>query len=148
MATEELYGVDTWVFTQLQSSSALQALVAERIHNLENVGPLGTATPYVGFQFQGGSHLRVIGAKRIYTQTTYLVKAVLNNSSGNPHAAGQQIVSAFDAVLDGMIGSNVGADLYVTGCAKLTPIRYVEDAGGGVRYLHWGGLYRVGIHPR
>ncbi len=133
----ELYGADKFIHGLLAASVGLAALVGDRIYS--EVAPQGAAFPHVVFSFQSGLDRNAIGAFRIFTRPTYLVKAVTKDFS---LATANQIAAIADDVLMGARGTIPSEQVSVMGCHRLMPVRYTE-VRDGVRYNHVGGQYRL-----
>lgn len=124
--------IDTFIHEMLSADGRL-----EGVPIYADVASPGTREPFIVFSLQDARDARTIGAGRVLTHATYLVKAVQRSESFTTVYALADII---DDVLDGASGMNAaGAVLWVE---RELPIRYTEVTDSGT-YKHAGALYRV-----
>lgn len=126
---------DRWLYDTLSNDTTVAAEATGGIHS--DVAPQGTESPYVVFSYSDGEDVRVVDGSRVFTDATYLVKAVLVGAS---YAALEALVDAIDAVLHN--SSAVSDDGAIVWCVRERPIRYAESVNGE-EYRHLGALYRI-----
>lgn len=134
MSTETVLA-ETWLYTTLKADAALTALIggatAPRIFSA--VIPQEAALPAVVFQQMAGEDMLTLNAHRVWSDVTYLVKAV-DQVNGFP--ALDAIAGLIDTALHRASGTGAAA------CWRERPFAYVEQ-DGGVQYRHLGGIYRI-----
>lgn len=124
--------MDTFIHGMLSADARLQGVP---IH--ADVAPADTAEPFIVFSLQDARDVRTLGAGRVLTEASYLVKAV---ARAETYADVYDIADVIESVLDGASGTaSDGAILWVE---RELPIRYTEVTDTGT-YKHAGGVYRV-----
>lgn len=126
----------TWLQTIL---SALSSGGAWR-----NVAPTDQeiTTPYVVFTpYPGGlGDLRGVGARRIWSERYWLIKAV---GPAADETAVFALADAIDARLDHALAENAGADGLVISCLRIDDYGPVDEVVGVATWLNVGGIYRT-----
>lgn len=135
-ATHELYGLDQFIVGKLRADAALTALVGIRVFT--DLAPEGTQFPYVIVQAQSAIDRNAIPAdRRIFTQASYLIKAVTQADS---YQTASQIAQRIDVVLRGQDGDVPAEGIHVGCIYRTEAIRYAEVEAGR-RINHCGGRY-------
>lgn len=132
----ELNAIDKFLYDQLAGDSALTDVVGQRIYG--EMAPDEAAFPYVVYQFLTGNDLAVINGTRIWSNCTYMVKAIDEAQSyeGDLKTAAGRI----DAVLHKQSGSNANGTVYSS--VREQPYRMLEPDQGR-QFRHLGGIYRI-----
>lgn len=141
----ETNAAEAWLYSTLAADSALAAVVGTRIYNTRR--PTGSAFPLVIFQHQGGRDLTMLGAVRVWSQLTYLVRGIVEvfdaNEQGSFEGSAKTIADRIDAVLHGKSGTNGSGTVYT--CVRDQTFQLVETVDGR-QFRHLGGIYM--IHAR
>ena len=126
----------TWLQTTL---SALSAGGAWR-----NMAPTDQdiTTPHIVFiPYPGGlGDMRGVGARRIWSERYWLIKAVGPSSQEAEVIA---LADAIDARLDHALAENAGADGLVISCLRMDDYGPVDEVVGATTWLNIGGIYRT-----
>ena len=135
----ESVAADQWIYNRLSADAELVALVGGRIRNERPRDD--DAFPVVVFQALSPGVDVLARTTRVMTDMVYQVKVISRVSSYVPL---DPIVARIDAALHEQSGSVPG--LIVVGCWREGVIRYPEIADG-VEYRHYGGRFRLLVHP-
>lgn len=130
MGSEVVSG-DEFIFQTLSGDAELGALIPGGVHS--EVAPEGTASPWIVFQYLGGSDLRGVGTVRVYASGVWIVKVI---GEGQSFADLAEAADRMDTVLHGSFGGVVVA------CYREQPFRFAE-VDGDRQYRHLGGNYRL-----
>lgn len=125
----ETLAVDTWLATVL-ADVAPGGVYAD-------VAPPDVDEPYIVFSLSDATDVKVVGAQRVLTDVTYLVKAV---QAGSSFVALDGIADGVDEALDNANGVTTSG--VIIWCTRERPVRYSEVTDG-VTYKHLGALYRI-----
>lgn len=144
----ELQALDKFIWQKLTGDATLVALVgtygtppttAPKVFAdtaLQSVAP-----PYVLFTFNSSEDITSLGKPRIrhIVRPLYLIRVV---TKGDDYALAGQVADRIDAVMHGATGTvATPTALVVQSTGREQLIRY-QEAPGGVRHNHVGGLYR------
>lgn len=131
----ELLTADKWLYGVLNGDTALKALTP-KVYALP--APQGTALPYTAYNEISSLDLQAMGAKRIWVNSLYVVRAIFEATSwgGDLEAAANRIDALLHAA-DGVVTGGV-----VWACVRQEPFRMVEN-NGGEQIRHLGGIYRI-----
>ncbi len=128
----------TWLYAQLSADAAISTGAVGGIH--EGMAPPGTQYPHIIFQFQHpGRDLRVVGARRVWTDMVIVVKAT---SKGASAGAAEDLAGHIDRVLDGKGGVAAGGN--VVSCVREGPFT-LSPREDGIDYRQRGGIYRLHV---
>jgi len=120
-----------WLYQTLSGDATLQGYVGQRVYR--DLAPQGAAMPYLVFSYQAGRDVEAVGAVRILSQITVLVRVWGRRSEYATLAAAATRV---DELLHAGSGTNVLA------CVREFPIDMAETVDG-VTYVALGGQYRL-----
>lgn len=133
------------IYQRASTTNAVTALLAaaDAIYNPE--APEDAANPFVIFSKQAGSDDNDNPHRA--RQLVYLIKGVVGDVQGTGASKTLKDAGAIDDALDAAFHKQL---LTVTGWTNFwlvreQDIRYQEDAPGGRRYYHAGGLYRLRV---
>lgn len=131
----EVVTAERWLVQVLKADTSLMALTP-RVYTMPT--PQGAQVPLVLIGEVSASDLMAIGARRIWTNGLWTVRAVFESASwaGNLEAAANRI----DAVLHAASGAPTGGNVWA--CVRERPFRLVEN-NGGQQLRHLGGIYRI-----
>jgi hypothetical protein len=132
----EVVLADLWLYSVLSGDATLAGLVGTKIYSY--LAPGGTASPFVVYNFQGGTDVMAVGAIRIMNTGLYQIKGIVQSNSMSGVA--KSIADRIDTLLHGMTGLVTGG--IVLACVRQQPIAYVETSNG-LRWNHLGGSYRL-----
>jgi hypothetical protein len=124
----ELVDVETWLMDKLDSN---QVGVADRVYSA--VAPMDAAYPHVVFQLQAPRDLMVVGARRVWVDGLWLVRAIGRDGT---YVDLEAIADAIDTQLHAASGTEVQA------CVREQPFAMTEVVDGQ-QYRHLGGIYRI-----
>ena len=130
---------ERWLYTVLSGDAQIVAAVGMRIYGYR--AEQGKARPYILYQWQGGVDLMVVGAARVWTESTYLVRAVADET--NFTGVLKTLADRIDAVLHAASGTVV--DGVVVSCVREAPWSMVEAGVGGDEVRQLGGVYRLRV---
>lgn len=124
----ELVDVENWLYGRLASN---QAGVASRVYS--TVAPLEAAYPLIVYQLQAVRDLTAVGARRVWSDGLWLVRAVGRDGT---YVDLEVMAEAIDTQLHGKSGTGVQA------CVREQPFSMTEVVDGQ-QYRHLGGIYRI-----
>lgn len=125
----------------LMAHDDLTELLATSLSVYRSEAPPSASPPFVVFQRQSGLPLYVLGG-RWGIDATYIVKAI---TEGHSTIAADAIDVEIEAALgDATFTLSGGGVLY---CRRVEDVDYPEQAPGGVRFNHRGGVYRIWTTP-
>lgn len=132
-----------WLYQTLAGDAVLCGYVggtaAPRIYDEINASET-LAFPYIVFQLQPGARdLAGVGARRIWTDTRWLVRGI-DQVSDYGGTLGS-IAARIDALLHDQRGTVAGAG-YIVGAVREQPFTLVE-IDDGVQYRHAGGIFAI-----
>ncbi len=146
-AGRELSEIDAWLRSTLAAGTALTSLIggtaSPRIY--AGLAPQGASLPFVLYDVQDVRDETGVAGHRGAVRADYLVRAITEDPS---FAGAAAIMAQADPLLHqaaGTVYSGTVAVLIVQGCVRLEPVRYYE-VDAGVRYNHFGGVYRIWAH--
>lgn len=124
--------LDTGLYTKLNVSAITTLLGGSKIYAM--IAPIGTALPYVIWQWQGGGDENLTPSRM--RNIVYTVKAVADTKAA---------AAAIDAQIDAALHSQ---ELAVPGwtnfwLAREGDIQYAEVEDDGNVVYHIGGMYRI-----
>lgn len=142
----ELAPANAFLDTLLKEDTLLAAEVGTRIYadSAPEPNPEEAVYPLVLYNFMAATDVKALGARRIYTNPLYQVRAEGRAGYGGITAAANRI----DAVLDGARSVEITIDsvVYVIDCVRERPVQLPPEIGpGGRKYVARGGLYRLYI---
>jgi hypothetical protein len=142
----ETSAAETWIYGTLAGDATLAGLVGARIYNTRRPsdGALGLgALPCVVFQLQASNDLMVVGATRVWSRLTYVVRGIGEPLPPSYEGTLRSVADRIDALLHGKSGSS-GAGV-VWSCVRVRPFQMAEvpPALGGREFRHLGGVYEV-----
>jgi hypothetical protein len=126
--------VDQCIANTLSNDNGIKAIVSQRVYREQ--APQNATFPYIVFGLMSGIDRNMLGPVRAFTRGQYMVKAV---TVGEGFATADDIMDLVDTLLQ-------DKSLTVSGY-RVMPIhreemfRYTETIGG-VRYNHFGFIYR------
>ncbi len=127
--------VRTGLFNALSASSALKAIVGERIYHQQ--APEGARFPYVIFAKSAGTKTRALKVGAQIKRDVWLVKVIDRSTSSK---VAEEAADAIDALLDE--GAFTVSGKTVIDVHHVGDIEYVEN-DGDQEYRHTGGRYGV-----
>lgn len=135
----EYLTAEKFLLTKLSASTALVALVGDRIYSEIAISKPGDSVvyPYVVFLWGGGQDKGPISGKSLYLDEIYTVKIV---GQGNSYAAIEAGAAAIQVALQNQRGAVTGGQVLF--CQRMAPVKFIEP-DGGVIYRHLGATYRI-----
>jgi Protein of unknown function (DUF3168) len=130
----ELPTAERWLYEALSGDSALTALVDDRI--FEELGPAGSAYPFVTIQYLAAEDAVTVGANRVWVRAIYRVRATAKTDSFRD-AGLRAAADRIDAVLHRGQGEVTGEG-GVWACVRERPFRLREPG-----FRHLGAEYRL-----
>lgn len=129
--------IDTFLYTTLTNDPTITGIIGTRCY--ADFAPQGTIFPNIIFQLQAATDLNAVSSQRVYINSVYVVKAVVETASYGGTIA--TLAQRIDALLHRQQKaiSNVG---YIW-CRREQPFRLAEVTDGGKQYRHMGGIYRI-----
>ena len=109
--------------------------VSDRVYF--DVAPQSTSFPLAIFQYQTGSDTMVVNARRVFSDMSWIVKAVDRETS---IATLRNVAGSIDAALHRAEGTADGGTVLY--CTRESPFQLTEEIDG-VLYRHLGGVYRI-----
>lgn len=137
--TNELRGIDRFLYSTLTGNAALTALVGTGVY--ESVAPEGAATPFVVYGFHSATDVITMGGQfRAFTEPLYRIVAV-NQEDGSDVVG--QVADAIEAAVTGLQNVTLQPEnLTIMGIYRKMPLRLIEEINGK-RFSTVGGLFRL-----
>jgi len=135
----EYQSAEKFIYTKLSASTALTALVGNRIYSELAISKPGEVIvyPHVVFMWGGGQDAKVMAGKSLFLDEIYTVKIVgVGNNYNNIEAGAEAIQTA----LHNQRGVVTGGQVLL--CQRQAPVKFVEVDGGKI-YRHLGATYRI-----
>jgi hypothetical protein len=128
--------IRAWIHATLTADPALAGLIGERCYH--GNAPAAAQHPFVVFQMLSpGNDLLALGARRIWADPLYLIKAV---TKGDSSVQIEPIADRIDALLHAKSGQVTNGIIWE--CVRERPHEQPELTNG-VRYMNLGGEYRI-----
>ena len=128
----------TWLQSALASLSAGGAWRNVAPPNQDITAPYAIYIPYPG----GLGDLRGVGARRIWSERYWLIKAV---GPASQEAAVFALADAIDARLEHALHEAAGADCLMLSCIRIDDYGPVDEIVGAATWLNVGGIYRIRV---
>lgn len=137
----EIHRAHKWIYDKLAAAANVTAAVSTRIYR--NQAPEGAAYPFVIFNYQSGSDVRGVCARRLLTLPLFQIKVICK---GHPTSAVNTAVDAIDTLFQAATAET--SESYVFSSRREFPVEYVEPRRDtGEIFTHYGGAYRLVIYP-
>ncbi len=135
----EYVSAEKFIFTKLSASTALTALVGDRIYSEIAISKPGETLvyPLVVFLWGGGQDAKAMAGKSLFLDEIYTVKIIGVGNNYNSIEAG---AAAIQTALHNQRGAVTGGQVLL--CQRQAPVKYVEADGGKI-YRHLGATYRI-----
>lgn len=136
--------IEQWIYAQLSGDATLVSLVGGRFYSTEVSQDDDTAFPCVLFSYYTGRDLMVQNASRVWTECVYKVTVI---GLDQPFSALEAIHQRVDNLLHRKGSQTVSGAGLIVHSYRETPYQITEDAPGGKKYRHMGGLYTIAAQP-
>lgn len=144
MAVSAQSVIEQWIYAQLTSDATLSALVGGRFYSTEVSQDDDTAFPCVLFSYYTGRDLMIQNASRVWTECVYKVVVI---GFDQPFSTLESIHARVDALLHRKGSQTVSSAGQIVHSYREQPYQLTEDAPGGKKYRHLGGLYTIAAQP-
>jgi hypothetical protein len=137
----ETSAAETWLYATLTGDATLTGLVGARVYNTRR--PADGAMPCVVFQLQASGDVMVVGAVRVWSRLTYVVRGIAEPVPPSYEGTLKSIAGRIDALLHGKSGSNGAGTVW--SCVRVRPFQMAETPPqlGGREFRHLGGVYEI-----
>lgn len=131
----ELSRVAAWLYSTLSADATLTSLAPGGV--FRGLAPVGTATPYVVFSYQGGADMNSMTGYRLGVNSLWMVKAV------GPASSTPTLQSAADRI-ETLLGHKSGtvAGAIIAACIRQDGV-FDDEVVNGALWTNVGGIYRI-----